>query len=371
MCVYMEKVYPWAYMCCLPFPWYLIHTLCFWVFEYLSFLNVCAYTHTLAHTNHALCAYTHTRIHTCTHTHDTKECETWLSLAFPLSDLYLNDNNLTLSPGVFSGLPSLRSLVCLRESAGEWVYTWKKFKCEADSPSLLLSACFVFTTTTSRRFQKAYSRTSLRSGRSCAWESVSVIECARLSLAHTSAHICRCFNTSTNTLSHSHAHTLELPCRRVWGLTLSRSLSQLAWSSLQQADAACTRSILGAFFAEVARVFERERNCVFSKQIFVCVECIYIWPKAWLDSVHGCMHLTLTHSHRVSVQVNRCRGQCSTTVVSHIWRLLLLRQHEWWAARPRGLMPHSGWPLRSEQQEYHGGAIERLRRHDFSRQAFA
>ncbi len=68
---------------------------------------------------------THTRtrkqLHTPAHILELWCRRVWgLTLSFAsLSDLYLNDNNLTLSPGVFSELPSLRSLVCLREC--EWV----------------------------------------------------------------------------------------------------------------------------------------------------------------------------------------------------------------------------------------------------------
>jgi hypothetical protein len=82
-------------------------------YEYVSFLNVCAYTHTLAHTNHALCAYTHTRIYTCTHTR-------------------------TIPKSV-----------------------------RPDSLSLFLSATFILTTTISR-FHPAYFLGFLRSGRLCA-----------------------------------------------------------------------------------------------------------------------------------------------------------------------------------------------------------
>ena len=67
--------------------------------------------------------HTHARAHTHTHTHphttsscDADECDALLSLAPPLSLLELDGNLLaTLPEGVFSGLLSLRSLVCRRE----------------------------------------------------------------------------------------------------------------------------------------------------------------------------------------------------------------------------------------------------------------
>ena len=103
---------------------------------YLVFKRDCA----------SVTASTHWHTHTL-HTPsscDAEECDAWLSLAPPLSDLYLNDNKLTLPPGVFSGLSSLRSLMCLRESESEWVsecvsltHTWTRL-------SLLLFSCIVY-----------------------------------------------------------------------------------------------------------------------------------------------------------------------------------------------------------------------------------
>jgi hypothetical protein len=72
------------------------------------------------------------------------ECEAWLFLASPLSDLYLQNNQLMdLPSGVFSNLSSLRSLVFLIE----WEKTLQN-KCvqmsERDRDILIFFAVFVY-----------------------------------------------------------------------------------------------------------------------------------------------------------------------------------------------------------------------------------
>ena len=95
--------------------------------------QACTQTYTYMYYRNTTSTHWHTHTLHTPSSCDDEECEAWLSLASPLSDLYLNDNNLTLSPGVFSGLSSLRSLVCLRESEREWVsecvslsHTWTR-----------------------------------------------------------------------------------------------------------------------------------------------------------------------------------------------------------------------------------------------------
>ncbi len=191
------------------------------------------------------------------------ECEAWLSLASALSVLRLYNNHLTTLPeGVFSNLSSLRSLVCLRGCESDWVWEWLSVRV-----SLPLSGI-----------------------------------CTHL------------FSRARTHSAHSHAHNLELPCRQVWGLTLCRSLSQVAWSSLQQADGAFTRSILGAFFAEVACVFEREKLHVCFQRRFLCV----LNSSTYLP-LHVHAH---THAHAHTDLLTYIHGAHSHT---RVWGLTLSR----------------------------------------------
>jgi len=86
---------------------------------------------------------------------------------------------------------------------------------------------------------------------------------------------CSSTSTHTHSLTHSHthtrvrtrtpAHTLELRCRRVWGLTLSRASCQQAFTSRKPAHDISIRRILGVSLSQVACVLERVRECVLAR----------------------------------------------------------------------------------------------------------
>jgi len=114
-----------------------------------------------------------------------------------------------------------------------------------------------------------------------------------------------CLNT-TRTLAHSHmhAHTRIHWCRRVWGLILSRSSTQLALSSRKSAHDASIWRFLGAFFAQVACVIERVRKWVsvraslphrhqltFVSSLFSCFDYFIIFPFLWFKIKAYCASL--------------------------------------------------------------------------------
>jgi hypothetical protein len=147
--------------------------------------------------------------------------------------------------------------------------------------------------------------------------------CVRHARAHTHRHSHKC--------SLSPAHTLELRCRWVWGLTLSPSSPQQALSWPKHADGASFWRILKPYFAQVACVFERERECVchvdinfpfwenmgvFVLHIYTCV-CMWrhVCVLIYLNGYDTCTIVRTEYQvYKYSVYMEKCMCKCTCAV---------------------------------------------------------
>ena len=96
-------------------------------------------------------------------------------------------------------------------------------------------------------------------------------------------------STSTHTLANSHTHTRTHPraamSPRVWGLTLSRSSSQLPWSCWQQDHDDSIRAVLRPFFPQVIfACLSHTLALVFLYSFLVLFISYYFLFFRWLNS---------------------------------------------------------------------------------------